>query len=134
MTEFINYFISRGGIVYNVKTEKILKKSMRKDGYERVVLHKDGKRFTKRVDILVASIYLRQPEDTQILIHKDLDKLNCDYNNLVYVNNVPSLYFYQPSGKYIVSLKINNKLKIRRFKDQNKAENYSEFLKTFYKL
>jgi hypothetical protein len=134
MTEFINYFITRGGIVYNVKTEKILKKSMRKDGFERVVLHKDGKRFTKRVDELVASIYLRQPEDNQILIHKNLDKLNCDYENLVFVTNQPTLYFYQPSGKYIVSLKIKNKLNIRRFKNKDKAENYSEFLKTFYKL
>jgi hypothetical protein len=134
MTEFINYFITRGGIVYNIKSEKILKKTIRKDGYERVVLHKDGKRFTKRVDELVASIYLRQPESNQILIHKDQDKLNCDYENLVFVTNQPTLYFYQPSGKYIVSLKINNKLKIRRFKNENKATDYKEFLTTFYKL
>ena len=85
MTEFTNYFISRDGICYNVKTEKILKKFVRKDGYERVTLHKDKKRVVKRVDELVASIYLRQPEPNQVLIHKDLDKLNNDYNNLVYV-------------------------------------------------
>jgi hypothetical protein len=128
MTEFTNYFITRGGICYNIKTEKILKKIVRKDGYERVLLFKDGKRVVKRIDELVADIYLRKPESNQILIHKDLDKLNNDYNNLEYVNNVPSLYFHQPSGNYIVKLKIKNKLLIRRFKDEDKATNYEEFL------
>lgn len=49
ITGFENYWISMEGVVYNAKSDKILKQSVGRDGYLRVGLRKNEKGYGKLV-------------------------------------------------------------------------------------
>lgn len=61
---------------------KVLKPSIDKDGYEKVVLTKNGKRKTYRVHRLVAMAFIPNPYSKKTVNHIDGNKLNNCVDNL----------------------------------------------------
>ena len=64
------------------KNEIIMKTSLDKDGYENLVLRKNGKQRHFRVNRLVAEAFLENPNNYPQVNHKDEDKTNNNVNNL----------------------------------------------------
>ena len=64
------------------KKESIMKTSLDKDGYENLVLRKNGKQRHFRVNRLVAEAFLENPNNYPQVNHKDEDKTNNNVNNL----------------------------------------------------
>ena len=61
---------------------RILKPSMNHSGYTNVWLHKDGTRISKRVHRLVATAFIRNPNNYEVVNHKDGNKKNNTVDNL----------------------------------------------------
>lgn len=82
--EHPNYGVSDTGSVFSIKDKGL--KELEKDistGYPRVTL--DGQKYY--VSTLVASCFLDPPnESNKKIFLKDGNKLNCDVNNLVWLN------------------------------------------------
>ena len=84
---FNNYYISNLGNVKSVNyanngIEKELVKVPNYKGYLRVVLYNSNKKYKKRVSILVALHFIKNPENKPQVNHKDGNKLNNNYCNL----------------------------------------------------
>lgn len=82
-----NYEITRDGKVYSNFTNKFLKFRIDKDGYFDVslVYNEKGDRMPFRIHRLVALKYLENPENYNIVNHKDLNKQNNNLENLEWV-------------------------------------------------
>jgi DNA-binding NtrC family response regulator len=80
--KYPNYFITVCGRVYSGKTDKYLKPSYDKQGYERVGLYNNGKTTTIKVHRLVAEAYIENPLNKSDVNHKDGDKSNNRLENL----------------------------------------------------
>ena len=85
------YFISNYGdkvisICGNEWIERAL--DIDKDGYLQVQLYKDGKPTHERIHRLVARAFVKNeaPETNVVVHHKDFNKQNNHYSNLVYVS------------------------------------------------
>lgn len=84
-----NYIVSTHGDVFRVKKDgkiKRMKQQIDSDGYFTVGLHMHGKSYFRRVNRLVASAFIVNPDPvTKIQVnHLDGDKSNNDYTNLVW--------------------------------------------------
>ena len=64
------------------KKETIMKTSIDKDGYEHLVLCKDGKQKHFRVNRLVAQAFIPNPNNYPVVNHKDENKTNNRVENL----------------------------------------------------
>jgi len=79
---FTNYGVTPCGKIKNRITGRFLKPIKRADGYLVVGLCQDGKFKTKRINRLVASLYIPNPNNLPEVNHLDLDKGNNHKNNL----------------------------------------------------
>lgn len=61
---------------------RILKPSLKSDGYYGVVLQDYGKHFYKRVNRIIAETFIPNPENKPIVDHKDNNPLNNRVDNL----------------------------------------------------
>lgn len=80
------YAISDLGNVKNLRTGKVLKNTLGKDGYYSVLLSKDGKKMRIRNHRLVAIYHLDKVEKKDDVNHKDGIKTNNSKNNLEWCN------------------------------------------------
>ena len=76
------YQVSNIGRVKSLATNRILKQSIRSDGYLTVSLHKDGKQKSFLAHRLVASAYIGNPDNYPQINHKDENKTNNCVSNL----------------------------------------------------
>lgn len=78
------YEVSNMGRVKSLYTSQsiILKQSMSTNGYIKVNLSKDGTRNTKWVHRLVATAFIRNPNNYEVVNHKDCNKKNNTVDNL----------------------------------------------------
>ena len=76
------YAITRNGNVWSYKSNKFLKPGLTKDGYNRVILCKEGKRKTNYIHRLVAEAFIPNPDNLPQVNHKDENKQNNCVNNL----------------------------------------------------
>lgn len=76
------YLISDLGNVKSLITNKILKPYSDKDGYRVVILRKDNKSIHHRISRLVAINFIENPDNLEIVNHKDLVKTNDIKTNL----------------------------------------------------
>lgn len=83
-----HYLIYQDGKIFSPMTNKFLKFRTDKDGYFDVTLIYDsrGNRMPFRVHRLVALKYLEQPENYNVVNHKDLNKQNNNVDNLEWSN------------------------------------------------
>lgn len=77
------YGISPAGNVINFKTKRILKQEIVDGGYRRVRI--DDERFY--VHKLVAEAFRPNPENKKYVLHKNHDRSDNKYTNLVWSNN-----------------------------------------------
>ena len=75
------YAITSCGKVWSYKYNKFLTDWPTGRGYRVVKLHKDGKKWNKRIHVLVAEAYLEKPTDGQNYDVGHLD--DCPYHNWV---------------------------------------------------
>lgn len=77
-----NYYITKKGIVYNIKTKKELKESDNTNGYKKVTLYNKEGRKQLYIHRLVASVYIPNPSGKYTVNHIDGNKSNNDVSNL----------------------------------------------------
>lgn len=87
--EYPNFKINEYGDVLNLKTNKVLKKSISKNGYYHITLPlgKRGKVKGIRVHKAVAETFIPNPHNLPIVNHIDENKLNCRQDNLEWVTS-----------------------------------------------
>lgn len=61
---------------------KLIKPSLDKYGYHKVVLRKDGKKFNRTIHQLVALAFIKNTNNYKSINHKDTIKINNNYLNL----------------------------------------------------
>ena len=76
------YQVSNFGRVKSLLKDRIMKRTIRPDGYLSVSLHKDGKQKSFLVHRLVASAYIGNPDNYPQINHKDENKTNNCVSNL----------------------------------------------------
>lgn len=127
-TEYTDYYVSQKGIVFSKYNSKEPLASSIVEGYNKV-LYSSGtgdERITKwfRVDFLVASTYLANPNGYRFINHKDGNNLNDSLDNLEwkqYCTEEPSRIIEGFNNKYIVtsSGKVYNNLTGVEMKQKN---------------
>lgn len=93
-----NYMISDTGEIFNKKTKKYLKGTIR-NGYRMVKLTIDNKKKDYSVHRLVALSFLENPKNLSQVNHKDRNKLNNTVENLEWVSNSENMQHMHKTGK-----------------------------------
>ena len=113
------YEVSNFGKVRNTKNNKILKGSIRKDGYINFKLSYKGRSFNLLGHRIVAETFLQNPDNKCCINHRDFNKQNNNVNNLEWVTNrenmnhlsgrqYPCIHFDEKYNKFKIIIKINN--------------------------
>ena len=84
--EEFDYYIYSDGQCQNIKTNRYLKGTIDKTGYKRYYLRKDNIVKNIAAHILVASMFLENPDNLPVVHHIDSNKLNNDVSNLKWVS------------------------------------------------
>lgn len=79
------YLVSDQGDLFSIRSGRVLKPNISKDGYWKVVLSDHGKRQTLRVHRLIAEAFVPNPQRKSVVNHKDGNKLNNRADNLEWV-------------------------------------------------
>lgn len=82
-----HYFVSDKGEVYSVRTGKVLRPGVDKDGYLTHILCVNGKRRTARVHRLVAMAFIPNPDRKPAIDHINENKQDNRIENLRWVTN-----------------------------------------------
>jgi len=77
-----NYEINQEGVLRNLKTNRILKGVIGKDGYVRFCLKQDGSQKNVFKHCLIAELFVWNPDDLPCVDHIDRNKLNNAVENL----------------------------------------------------
>lgn len=86
--ENTKYFISNKGRILNTKTNKFIKPRLNEKGYVKVDVYLKGKKFSKRLNRLVAEHFiLFKPVSKDEINHIDGNKQNNAVSNLEYVTH-----------------------------------------------
>lgn len=95
--EFPRYSVSPDGDVRNDETGRILAQSINPQGVPIVGMMLDGKQYKRSVPVLVAELYLEEPEketfDTPI--HMDGNRSNCAVENLQWRPRWFAIFYHQ---------------------------------------
>ena len=128
---FENYEVSTFGNVRNIKTGRILKPLLNKDGYKRTHL----KNTDQKIHRLVASAFIPNPNNKPCIDHIDGDRTNNNISNLRWVSHSENsmnkgLHSNNISGKSGVHYnKRSNRWEVKI--SINKKETYIGSYKTF---
>lgn len=85
---FTNYEVSNMGNIRSTAKGTLLKKHIKKNGYEQVNLSKAGKSYSFYVHRLVADAFVDNPMGLNEVNHKDLDRTSNHESNLEYCTHV----------------------------------------------
>jgi hypothetical protein len=88
-----NYDIYPNGDIYSHLSGKFLKQYVGLNGYKvvNICTPADNKKIPRCVHSLVATMYVHKPRKTDVVNHKDSNRLNNDYHNLEWVSNSDNL-------------------------------------------
>ena len=81
------YTVNDQGVVWNLKKNRPTATFINQNGYLCVNLYKEGKKKNYRVNRLVALAFIPNPENKPEVDHKDQNKLNNNYTNLVWATS-----------------------------------------------
>lgn len=84
--EFPTYEVSTYGQVRNKKRGNIIKQREDKDGYLVVNLSFEGKKYHRRVNRLIATAFIPNPDNLEIADHIDRNRKNNHVSNLRWVS------------------------------------------------
>ena len=86
---FPGYHVTKNGDVYSMKCKSgkrpeafKLKPRLNGNGYYRIGLYKDGIKYERRLNRLVAMVYIPNPDNLPCVCHKDNNPLNNRVSNL----------------------------------------------------
>ena len=79
---FEKYEVSNLGKIRNIKSGKILKPQLDRDGYLRLCLYENNKRKNLFLHRIIATTFIDNPEGKPCVNHIDENKLNNDLRNL----------------------------------------------------
>lgn len=79
---FENYEVSNLGKVRNIKSGRILKPRLHREGYLRHALYKNNKQKNLLLHRILATAFIDNPEEKPCVNHIDENKLNNDLRNL----------------------------------------------------
>ena len=109
-----DYGISSDGRVYSFKRgKKEMKQQMGNAGYYYVTLCKNGKRSNHFVHRLVATAFVKNPNNEIQVNHIDGDKTNNDFKNLEWVSPSENIKHAHSIGKAKISDLCKQKLRER---------------------
>lgn len=93
------YLIYSDGRVYSLIRGKFLKPRMSMDGYERVCLCNNGKRYEYRIHRLVAENFIDNPDNFPQVNHKDFNRRNNCLENLEWCTNYDNMQYSLNAGR-----------------------------------
>ncbi len=106
------YEVSSRGQFRNKKVNRILRGTVKPDGYQRVEIVINGKRQSIYRHRGVAETFLENPENLPIVNHKDLNKSNNRVENLEWVTSAENNKHAIRNGRKIFSRAVNQLDKI----------------------
>ena len=95
-----SYQVSNYGRVLSFNTNSIKKNVLNHQGYYVVSLYKNGKEKYHQVSRLVAGAFLENPNNYQIVHHKDFDRTNNHVSNLEYCSSKTNSEYTTKSKRY----------------------------------
>ena len=81
-----NYEVSKDGRVYNSRTKKYINGSKDNHGYVLITLSKNNKPKAHMLHRLVARSFLENPNNKEIVKHRDGNNSNNDVSNLYWMS------------------------------------------------
>jgi hypothetical protein len=99
---FSDYYINIKGEIWRKEGNKIKKltPSMDTNGYFFIGLHKEGKRYQRRINRLVAEHFLLNPENKPEVHHKDFNIKNNNVENLEWCTKLENMGYNSKNPKY----------------------------------
>lgn len=111
------YEVSSYGSVRNLVTGKLIKSSLKKDGYSRVCLSKNGLRKCMNIHRLVAQAFIPNPDCFPQVNHKDENKANNRVDNLEWCTSKYNVNYGSAQKR-----RINTNIKIGVYTGLSKKE------------
>lgn len=96
------YSITEDGNVYSIRRNKFLKPRLSMDGYKRVCLCDDTKRYEFRIARLVADAFVSNPENKEQVNHKDYNRLNDAVDNLEWCSNYENSHYSFDNNRFSI--------------------------------
>lgn len=92
---FKHHTVDENGQVKNLKTGRVLKPNLRKNGYYLMTIWEDGKSYKRYLHRIIAEAFIPNPDNKRTINHKDGNKQNNILGNLewaTYGENVSHAY------------------------------------------
>lgn len=93
------YLIYSDGRVFSLRRGKFLTPRLSMDGYERVCLCDDAKRYEYRVHRLVAENFIDNPDNLPQVNHKDFNRRNNELQNLEWCTNYDNVHYSMDNNR-----------------------------------
>ena len=125
---FDNYEVSNLGKVRNMKSGKVLKPHLNKDGYLRHCLYKHNKQKSLFLHKIIATAFVDNPEKKPQVNHIDENKTNNDLSNLEWctvrenaVHGTRMKRIAEKLSQKVIQLDLNNNV-LNEFESMHQAE------------
>lgn len=95
INNYPGYLISNNGLIYSTYTNKFLKiyPHQKINGYLKVGLFKNNKRYTLKVHRLVAEAFIPNTYNLETVNHKDKNRFNNNFKNLEWMTRRENLRY-----------------------------------------
>ena len=97
----IEYRVSNKGRLIGMRSGKILKTRLNKDGYVCVTLGSNTKRLVRRVHRLVAENFIPNPNNYPEVNHIDFDRANNNITNLEWITHEQNVQYTVDANRHV---------------------------------